>query len=892
MAAWYLMGRFKKLILQYAPLLFFKTPQYSNYTETIYIVFLFQNMSRKYERKTLRASWSAEDLDEAMRSVRSKEMGVNQASKHFKIPSRTLRRHLITGRSKVPLGRHPVFSVEHEKKLVAHIKKLERVGFAPERKDVKEMAFQLAKKLNIKNPFSEESELAGNVWFTGFMERNPELSQRKSEGLSLSRAYGVNREDVKDFFNLLETIYEEHDFSNHPEDVFNMDESGIQINNKPGKVVASKGARDVYTLTSSEKGENVTVIACCNGLGNFLPPVLIYKGTYNKPQFSEGLPPGSQVYMNKKSSYINTDLFMKWFEEVFLRHKSSRMTLLILDGHSSHSNNIRLLEIAKENNVILLCLPSHTTHALQPLDRAFFRPLKMYFAQEAKAWMVRCKDKKLTRYDVSKLIGRAWGKAATNANGVSALRSCGIYPFNPTAIPDHYFALSDSIRAQDLPSMIPSVTQQITNEENENSRGSPSLLEQNYETELIHENDVMSVHVDLPTYCDLRNENIENVSSLCSQPNNATSTEPRTINIEEQQTPQDLNSLIFTGLNPSTLCNVDTLSLIEQEPEISPDLGLSQFKNMIPNTPEKQKIKDSSRVSALTNFTAYKSKKLSEDQETPTKLLTTIHPIPKIPVMSSKRKQKAIVLTSTENIEKRKIIASKKKPKGTEIHTIEKARKKVYRKRNDKKNYTNQNSDSDQAKNHKLTTNVTARERKPKKKDSYLKLLDVSEGEISKSDQLKTNEKAKIAMKRKPENKNDSKYDEDRTDTSSDENLYDNKKNDIEEDKRSKLEKFSTEKKKPRRAQPKNRNVFYPSSSETDDEIDNRTDISEEEFSDMDENKCIECTENYYKTKSSEDWIQCSACSGWLHEFCTMYGRFCNICGRKDKRETVKSSKI
>ncbi|KAJ2938845.1 hypothetical protein O0L34_g18472 [Tuta absoluta] len=154
-------------------------------------------MSRKYERKTLRASWSAEDLDEAMKKVRNKTLGVNEASRNFKIPSRTLRRHLMMGKSKIPLGRNPVFSQECEKKLVAHIKKLESVGFAPERKDVKEMAFQLAKRLNIKNPFSEDSEAAGNVWFRGFMARNPELSQRKSEGLSLARAYGVNREDVK-----------------------------------------------------------------------------------------------------------------------------------------------------------------------------------------------------------------------------------------------------------------------------------------------------------------------------------------------------------------------------------------------------------------------------------------------------------------------------------------------------------------------------------------------------------------------------------------------------------------------------------------------------------------------------------------------------------------------
>ncbi|KAJ2941413.1 hypothetical protein O0L34_g3621 [Tuta absoluta] len=107
-------------------------------------------MSRRYERKTLRASYSAEDLEKAMQCVRSKEMGVNEASRNFNIPSRTLRRHLITGRSKAPLGRNPVFPNKCEKKLVAHIKKLESVGFAPERKDVKEMAFQLAEKLNFQ----------------------------------------------------------------------------------------------------------------------------------------------------------------------------------------------------------------------------------------------------------------------------------------------------------------------------------------------------------------------------------------------------------------------------------------------------------------------------------------------------------------------------------------------------------------------------------------------------------------------------------------------------------------------------------------------------------------------------------------------------------------------
>jgi exosome complex RNA-binding protein Csl4 len=29
----------------------------------------------------------------------------------------------------------------------------------------------------------------------------------------------------------------------------------------------------------------------------------------------------------------------------------------------------------------------------------------------------------------------------------------------------------------------------------------------------------------------------------------------------------------------------------------------------------------------------------------------------------------------------------------------------------------------------------------------------------------------------------------------------------------------------------------------------------------------------------------CGKCRKWLHEFCTMYGLFCNTCGRDKKRK-------
>jgi len=46
-----------------------------------------------------------------------------------------------------------------------------------------------------------------------------------------------------------------------------MDESGIQLINKVGKVVASKGAKVVHKMTTGEKGETVTIICCCSAEG-------------------------------------------------------------------------------------------------------------------------------------------------------------------------------------------------------------------------------------------------------------------------------------------------------------------------------------------------------------------------------------------------------------------------------------------------------------------------------------------------------------------------------------------------------------------------------------------------------------------------------------------------
>ncbi|CAG9572682.1 unnamed protein product [Danaus chrysippus] len=111
--------------------------------------------------------------------------------------------------------------------------------------------------------------MAGNEWVKSFIERNPELSIRQAEGLSVARAKGLSRKEVNNFHELLTKVLADNDLLDKPERIYNMDESGVQLNNKPGKVVAKKGAKVVNSVTSVEKGETMTIVACCNAIGNF-----------------------------------------------------------------------------------------------------------------------------------------------------------------------------------------------------------------------------------------------------------------------------------------------------------------------------------------------------------------------------------------------------------------------------------------------------------------------------------------------------------------------------------------------------------------------------------------------------------------------------------------------
>lgn len=241
-------------------------------------------MPRTYVRKSTRGEWTEEDLRAAANALRQQPTpSANAIAKEYRIPLRTLMRRLKNKNlEKGSLGPTASLGIENELKLVSYIKRLEKIGYAPTSRDVRHLAFTFSQRNGLKCRFNQEKELAGYDWFKLFLKRHPTLTMRVAQGRSIARSLGMSAAEVDPYFQMLNDTFTTLNLFDKPANIFNMDESGLQLCNKPTKVVATKGARDVQSVTSSEKGETVSVIACCNAEGSFLPPYVIFKGKNKK----------------------------------------------------------------------------------------------------------------------------------------------------------------------------------------------------------------------------------------------------------------------------------------------------------------------------------------------------------------------------------------------------------------------------------------------------------------------------------------------------------------------------------------------------------------------------------------------------------------------------------
>ncbi|KAJ8876324.1 hypothetical protein PR048_020769 [Dryococelus australis] len=156
-----------------------------------------------------------------------------------------------------------------------------------------------------------------------------------------------------------------------------------------------------------------------------------------KQEFRDNLPPDSVVFRSD-SGYITIELFRKFLEH-FVMHKLQRKktNLLVLDGHSTNVSDPDILQFAVDIIIIMLNIPPNTSTYIHPLDRSFFRSLKIQYCGACNSWIKQNPTRSITKLQFGMLLSQAWGKARSIQN------ACGFVPFNPRTIPESAFSPSE-----------------------------------------------------------------------------------------------------------------------------------------------------------------------------------------------------------------------------------------------------------------------------------------------------------------------------------------------------------------------------------------------------------------------------------------------------------------
>ena len=204
---------------------------------------------------------------------------------------------------------------------------------------------------------------ASNGWLESFRKRNNVSFATLSE-----ESDSVNKETVADWQSRIERICEGYS----PDNIFNLDETGLFFRALPSKSLVLKGD----SCKGGKKAKDrLTVMLCCSWTGEKLTPLVI--GKAKSPRCFKGINVQdlSVTWRWNRKAWMTSTIFQEWLLGIDrLLGMRNRKILLFADNASCHLPP----ELV---NIKLQFLPPNTTSLTQPLDQGIIKNMKVFYGK-------------------------------------------------------------------------------------------------------------------------------------------------------------------------------------------------------------------------------------------------------------------------------------------------------------------------------------------------------------------------------------------------------------------------------------------------------------------------------------------------------------------------------
>ena len=130
------------------------------------------------------------------------------------------------------------------------------------------------------------------------------------------------------------------------------------------------------------------------------------------------------------------------FHQTYITDKRRSCYLSTGRALFTHTRNLKVITLARENRVDIICLPPHSNHKMQTLDKAFMGPLKTFCCQEIEKWLRSRPGRVVTIYQIGELFGNACRQATTGEIAANGFRATGLFPCDKNIFRPYNFPLS------------------------------------------------------------------------------------------------------------------------------------------------------------------------------------------------------------------------------------------------------------------------------------------------------------------------------------------------------------------------------------------------------------------------------------------------------------------
>ena len=394
----------------------------------------------KHKFKSAVADWAAKNFK-----------SLKACAKHHGVKYKTLHAGLVQREGTFQgQGRSlKVLQPKEEQMIVKHVLYKASVGYGDSWETLRFLLQELLTKIKVANPkritgLEDQGQLPSKTWVRRFAHRHS-LSLRKCSIISKGRAV-ISLQDIAMWFGDIGKFLEGRpdllDAMKDPRRIFNQDETAIEHGVSDMWVLARKGEKQVYGVSSSTR-EHTTISFTVSADGGVVEPRMIFAGKRDIAKNKLTLPldgmTGVWQYSYTENGWVQQSTYLDILNDLvrYVQLKDIPLPIILLiDGASCHLS-LEMAQLCLNYQIQPILLRPNTTHLCQALDLTFFASLKAGLKTEQELWHRETSNigSSLSKYTVVNLVHKVAERIIADKPGLIAkgFRKAGIFPWNPSA---------------------------------------------------------------------------------------------------------------------------------------------------------------------------------------------------------------------------------------------------------------------------------------------------------------------------------------------------------------------------------------------------------------------------------------------------------------------------